>query len=63
MSLSDRIRIAVYELNLLLRGAAMGGDAAKVDTVDRTDSDTGATYTEVVAYEGQGDAPREGATD
>ncbi len=48
VTIFGRIIIAVAELNMLIRVAAMGGESVQIDSADRTDPTTGGTYMELL---------------
>lgn len=46
--LHDRITIAAFELNLMLRAAHLLGVHVHVDTAERKDAASGGDYTEII---------------
>ena len=57
-SLLGRIMLVVLDLNIKLRAAAMAGESVVIDSAERTDPITGASYTEILVC-GSTDEPSE----
>lgn len=54
--LFEHITICVFELNLILRAAAMMGEPVPLDLAESTDSVTGLTFTRVIVVRPPADA-------